>query len=490
MGSGCLACTPNHRSYPPTAEDRLRFYDLHGNGCIVADAAYRAVTLSQIETILAHIKRRCEAENWVSLRFGDCNGFQKAPGEEDKTGEDGVRVCLTANIVNLYDTCAYVIKPATEKRKCSLMEIMADGKQKPGWFVSHWWGETIKDFATCLQQHAKDRGLGTWLGKRPVVDSMDQSDCYFRQQGFVPSDHACYWVCAYANNQHALSCAVTKDPKDTSFYNAMQLAEGTVSVIDGDGVCFTRIWCCFEVYISLMNFAAARDYKYDIYTVHRNCFGDAAALVDGLTIWDQRGGVERGCLYKQSREGLFPVTLLESSLGVRLEMGKASVEDDRKHILNSLADRCDLDAEPLLQHPNYTMANSMLHGRLASSAPVPCLLNSELLRLRLLEALPQSRATVICANFNMDERLTPEILHAFIKALPQTVTHLSLSEIDSAVQPLPYDELDDLHNLQELELYHCQGFTLSNFNAGDRIWTREDTSLPNTRILRPSPISA
>ena len=30
------------------------------------------------------------------------------------------------------------------------------------------------------------------------------------------------WVCAYANNQHDLASAIPADPKESSFYKAMQ----------------------------------------------------------------------------------------------------------------------------------------------------------------------------------------------------------------------------------------------------------------------------
>ena len=31
--------------------------------------------------------------------------------------------------------------------------------QKPKWFVSHWWGEPVMDFITCLEEHARVRAL-------------------------------------------------------------------------------------------------------------------------------------------------------------------------------------------------------------------------------------------------------------------------------------------------------------------------------------------
>ena len=55
--------------------------------------------------------------------------------------------------------------------------------QRPLWFVSHWWGEPLFQFISCLLQHARDRYYLT-------ADDDSWLD--------IP-----YWVCAYANNQHA-----------------------------------------------------------------------------------------------------------------------------------------------------------------------------------------------------------------------------------------------------------------------------------------------
>ena len=38
--------------------------------------------------------------------------------------------------VTLYDATRYVIKPATLERRCSYVELVASGPQRPTWFVS------------------------------------------------------------------------------------------------------------------------------------------------------------------------------------------------------------------------------------------------------------------------------------------------------------------------------------------------------------------
>ena len=41
------------------------------------------------------------------------------------------------------------------------------------------------------------------------------------------------------------------DLTQTSFRKALDAADGTVSVLDAGGKCFTRVWCCYEIFISL-----------------------------------------------------------------------------------------------------------------------------------------------------------------------------------------------------------------------------------------------
>ena len=64
--------------------------------------------------------------------------------------------------VNLYDVNNYIIKPETEEKQCSYVELVAPAgtrAQTPKWFVSHWWGEPVMDFIACVEEHAKVRAL-------------------------------------------------------------------------------------------------------------------------------------------------------------------------------------------------------------------------------------------------------------------------------------------------------------------------------------------
>ena len=107
-----------------------------------------AISLAQLAAVDANIDRRCAEERWE-------NG---PPGRK--------MVALKAESVNLYDADKFVIRPATVERRCCFVELFAAGPQRPTWFVSHFWGEPVKDFVACITRHSKDRCLGfDWKGE-------------------------------------------------------------------------------------------------------------------------------------------------------------------------------------------------------------------------------------------------------------------------------------------------------------------------------------
>mgnify|MGYP003320066905 CR=1 FL=1 len=146
--------------------------------------------------------------------------------------------------------CDKVIKPATKAKRTSFVELVAFAPQLPKWFVSHWWGEPVLDFIKCTEEHAQVRELG---------------------------EGACYWVCAYANNQHDLASVNAPTLEETSFYKALKLAEGTVSILDRNGVVFSRVWCCYEIYVSLAEMGGRL--KYEVYTAHEHTYVDFAGCL-------------------------------------------------------------------------------------------------------------------------------------------------------------------------------------------------------------------
>lgn len=151
-------------SEPPPSED---FHDLHlgGDGYAISDKAERGITVAQLQRVIKHIERRCGAESWANF----------------------VGVRLSTESVTMYDASRFVIKPATRAKHTSFVELIAEGRQAPLYFVSHWWGQQLASLVKCLAQHVIDR----------MLDSDDLVLSYTRGQA------AAYWVCGAS---HRCTC--------------------------------------------------------------------------------------------------------------------------------------------------------------------------------------------------------------------------------------------------------------------------------------------
>ena len=105
-----------------------------GAGCKISKTEERAMSVIQLKAVVEHIKRRCTKEAWVNY----------------------AKHALLPEKVSLYECCAYVIKPATQAKQTSYVELVSTGAQRPTIFCSHWWGEPVVDFVDCIEQHAED----------------------------------------------------------------------------------------------------------------------------------------------------------------------------------------------------------------------------------------------------------------------------------------------------------------------------------------------
>merc|ERR1712166_313193 len=288
-----------------------------GPGCRIVKTECRALSLTQFQKIIDHITRRLteNEEIWQVDSY-----------------ETGVKsqVDLTDPLaVNLYHTCQQVIIPGTIKQQLSLVELMAEGDQIGDYFTSHWWGEPIIEMFSSLTQAARDKGM-------QIKGSKDYLD------GRVP----CFWICAYANNQHKLDeeIGTGKSLAQTSFCLAMNLARGTISVVDANGVSWSRIWCVYELYVSVVK--RREGYTYDLYTALKHTAtnsstGDdeerlAVGVTEGLVHLDGGSAYE-----KSQREEHFPLELIDRGVGFKCAEGAASVEADKVNILAEIGELTD-----------------------------------------------------------------------------------------------------------------------------------------------------
>ena len=168
-----------------------------------------------------------------------------------------------------------------------------------------------------------------------------------------------YWVCGYANRQHELELEIGRDITESSFYKALNVADGLLLILDQDATPFSRIWCDYELYASI----TAPDKMLDIVTMAQ-LPGKSQAGAQMLSKSPLPG---ESAVAKSVREQSFPLSLLLQGLQVCLEKGEATIQKDKDGILFEMGSHADLTTgagQELLQQ-NLKRANDALHSTFA-----------------------------------------------------------------------------------------------------------------------------
>jgi hypothetical protein len=281
---------------------------------------HRGITLKQLERV-QHF-----AEEW-------CHVWKDtAPPKVSKTSGRQ----LSMNFLNWHHLNCWMTLPATERKKCSFVELVASGRQVPTWFVIHWWGEPFMEFMECLKAHVKARRSAT--------------------------EESPYWICAYASRQHTNEGEIYEDPKTSSYYKAIQASKFHVLlVVDQQATAFSRIWCALEE-------TAVLDRPHTDMDIAAFTNSKAHILTQGLTEDEQELDLARpgqGLRAKAVREVDFPLELVEAALTAELHKGEATNEEDRLRILNVVAGT-DLERDPPAEHRSYVETSRRLQSLFAS----------------------------------------------------------------------------------------------------------------------------
>jgi len=313
----------------------------------------RGINLRQLRAVEANMRRRCLKEGWKN--------------------RDGKH--LTPETVSLYDVNKYIILPFTEDRKESFVTCLPStaGPQPPRFFASHWWGEPLVDFIKCLEQAVRDFS----------PNANDEDD---RRGGGLTADTP-IWVCAYGNNQHNLADDMSDDPRKSGFTRAMRVAE-TISVLDKGGVVFDRIWCGYELYLTLVDKDKDKDKNkneeesdkkglWAVYTTHPHT---SKSLHGGREERESVGIITGGAPADRGsanvrREASFPFHLIKRSLSIKVEKAKASEEIDRIRILNAIIG-CG-DSNPPPTHHKYDEVNDAVIAAFISTTSTMRLMEKE-----------------------------------------------------------------------------------------------------------------
>ena len=87
---------------------------------------------------------------------------------------------LAIGSLNHYDIVKWIVKPLSEGKQCSFVELVATYAQPAEYYVTHYFGQPVRDMLECLQHQLRTRHLGD--------DTLFWMWAYARQphQSFVP----------------------------------------------------------------------------------------------------------------------------------------------------------------------------------------------------------------------------------------------------------------------------------------------------------------
>ncbi len=354
----------------------------------------RGINLNQLRALCKEIHYRCDTEDW-------------------KRSIQGVSISLEPEEVNFNDLNANFVIPQTKHHACSYVELVASKtstftsqRRKPEWFVSHWWGIPVFDVVRCLEQQAFDRNLDPETTPFWICALAHSQHSQHSQHS--PQEHTVDNIDSHQSGENRYDeeygdeysqLIDTSDLTQSSFYRALRLCKGVISILDRESFTFSRLWCNFEMSLALCsnlentplydgkgeeqsqygqdqaiyqtNSTVSRYSHYshyshytndnnesgtynqdrilfDVYTRSHN--GQPVGLTDGIVASDIYPRRDDGKLdmnaktlpsnyngMKLIRESQFPHQVCINALSIQVETSNATREIDRIQILNFIA---------------------------------------------------------------------------------------------------------------------------------------------------------
>lgn len=263
------------------------------------------------------------------------------------------------------------------------------------------------------------------------------------------------------------------------------MAKGTVSVVDQKGKSWTRIWCVYEMFVSVVE--ERKDYTYDMYTAFKHTYEDEnlhikeERLAVGIThnaVCIDGGDGQR----KQSREEYFPLALMDSGISFRSQDGEASEPDDKVAILAEIGDKA-------------TVLNETIHAVAANAVLERVLHENDERRHQYLEALMKGNPLrVVWVNlvYHKSKGDTQENVNMLIDALAANpraskIEELLLSSRNATELPR---SLGRLTGLKRLTISSCYGLAdlpdnMNEMVSLEEMWISGCRSLSSIQNVPP-----
>ena len=389
---------------------------------IVKKTEERAMRITDLQTVAKVIRQRCKTEQWTSTKTGeplspeqvnlydlnyyyiqpktvpngvvlfgleDCEFrmgqviYQKHENESEqykrpygrvlKDSTTGSHVWISVEKGKFYQDLDTFVQDDVESppenigspsfvefkegKRSSLKEMLHATPTKPDWFISHTWSDSVLKFVERCEYHATSY-CTTWTPHGKKFDE-DKYNSYS------------YWICAYANNQHELATEINSSPVESAFMKAIMSSNGTLIMMDHDASSLSRIWCDFEVFMTIMN-----GQSMDIVALDED---DRPCLLTEKLLPSDEDAED-----KAWRDMHFPKHFFLKSFEIALQNGNASQIEDKARILKAMVSMKDIvknksinwnDDGPLQrlmneemlkeEHIAYQLANEALHAKFA-----------------------------------------------------------------------------------------------------------------------------
>lgn len=337
--------------------------------CSYIDCAeQRSITFEQLKSALSFALENCSA--WQDL--------------ERPRGH-----LLSSETLNSYHLTDWVVKPATAPWSCSLVELLAEEPQEPATFVICAWRQTLQEVMDCLSQQPEP-----------------------------------FWMAACALRESDIEAERSSELRERSGCKAMKLARSIVLTLDEEASAFKRTWCLWEVSLGALELRKPLE-------LAACTTAGVSILTSGLTAYEEK--LEKktqglGYRMKAQREGNFPVDRLASALSLAVQTSGSTDELERRHLLNTMAGRKDLEEAPKMHAGNYGKLNGKLRSLFAQIAwyqtvETPSVIN----RHQLADVLAADVCTdSLVLDFSGCQKMDDANLEVLATGIPRQLVKLEL----------------------------------------------------------------
>lgn len=261
---------------------------------------------------------------------------------------------LAMGSLSHYNVVKWVVKPSSERKECSFVELVANEIQPAELYVTHYFGQPVRDMLECLQHQLRIRQLG---------------------------DDTLFWIWAYA---HQPSHSFVPDILHSSdAFKALKASSGIVLPLGATSVPFNRTWCLLEVMLGVLELQKPLD-------IVAFALDGPVLLTQNLTEAESRMESKyagTGFRAKNHREQAFPADGLVAALEIGLERSDAVSKMDRNRLLHKFLEEEGIEVAAIPLNRQFEKVNVKLRGLFASMLWLPMVESDKLPRNGIVECM-------------------------------------------------------------------------------------------------------